>query len=351
MIAYNAGVTFERLPETVQTLYAELLDQTIQARAEMEGMPEAGSFVSKQIRGRTYWYLQRLEGQRKRQIYLGAESPSLLQWMRDVGERRKLIEPDVERRRELVSMLISGGAPAPGPSIAQVIQVLADAKLFEVGAMLVGTQAFGSYGNMLGVRLQGAHQRTEDIDIAHDPVVELSIAEQFARTDLLEKLREAEPRFFAVPALDPRRPSTSFKIRGRDLRVDFLTPGNEGGAAVNLPSFEVAAVPLPHLDYLMERPEQAVILTGSGVLVEVPSPERFALHKLWASQQRPISERTKTRKDVAQASFLLEILLEDNLHELSNAWNATRYRRGMRKGIRAALDSAPDTISKRIGDL
>ncbi len=98
----------------------------------------------------------------------------------------------------------------------------------------------------------------------------------------------------------------------------------------------------------MERPEQAVVLTGSGVLVEVPSPARFALHKLWTSQQRPISERTKSRKDVAQASFLLGILLEDNQQELSLAWKATEGRSGMRKGIRAALSSLPENISKGV---
>lgn len=52
---------FQRLPESVQTLYAELLDQAIHAEAEAAvlGAPQ-GSFVSKTIKGGTYWYLQRM---------------------------------------------------------------------------------------------------------------------------------------------------------------------------------------------------------------------------------------------------------------------------------------------------
>jgi hypothetical protein len=57
-------VAFQRLPESVQTLYAELLDQVIQAEAAALAAPQ-GSFVSKTIKGKTYWYLQRMEGNRK----------------------------------------------------------------------------------------------------------------------------------------------------------------------------------------------------------------------------------------------------------------------------------------------
>ena len=54
---------FQRLPESVQTLYAELLEQTIQAEAEaaLLSAPQ-GTFVSKTVKGGTYWYLQRTEG-------------------------------------------------------------------------------------------------------------------------------------------------------------------------------------------------------------------------------------------------------------------------------------------------
>jgi hypothetical protein len=78
---------FQRLPESVQTLYAELLEQTIQAEAEAAAVGAGkGTFVAKNVKGATYWYLQRTEGDRKRQQYLGRESPALLAWMEDVRQ-------------------------------------------------------------------------------------------------------------------------------------------------------------------------------------------------------------------------------------------------------------------------
>ncbi len=66
-----------RLPESHLTLHAELLDQMIPASAAsvMDGAM-SGSFTSKKPKGNVYWYLQRSEGAKVRQIYLGPGSPS-----------------------------------------------------------------------------------------------------------------------------------------------------------------------------------------------------------------------------------------------------------------------------------
>src|SRR5437868_13419772 len=88
--AYNHFV-FAYLPQSVQTLYAELLDQVRAADAERVA---GGSFVSKEIHGRRYWYLQRSEGAKKRQIYLGPESAALLEEMRAAIEQRESVIDD-----------------------------------------------------------------------------------------------------------------------------------------------------------------------------------------------------------------------------------------------------------------
>ena len=82
-------MTFQRLPETLHTVYAELLDQTIQAEAgaSLVGLPPE-TFVAKTVSGRRYWYVKRIEAGRKRQIYLGPESPALLEWMKQIRARR-----------------------------------------------------------------------------------------------------------------------------------------------------------------------------------------------------------------------------------------------------------------------
>ena len=86
-----------------------------------------GSFVSKSIKGGTYWYLQRREGDRKRQQYLGRESPSLLAWIDSVREARARLAVDADQRARLCSMLVAGGAATEIAPITRVLSLLAQA--------------------------------------------------------------------------------------------------------------------------------------------------------------------------------------------------------------------------------
>jgi hypothetical protein len=61
------------------------------------------------------------------------------------------------------------------------------------------------------------------------------------------------------------------------------------------------------------------MLHGSGILVLVPAPERFAVHKLILALQRPIGA-AKRDKDVAQAGALILALLEKRSEDLRLAW-------------------------------
>lgn len=328
--AYNFTVTISRLPETVLTLYAELLDQL--RTAELQA---GGSFVSKQIRGATYWYFQTVEGGRKRQRYVGRESPEVLEKIQRASESRQAASADELRRRELVAMLAAGGMHRESAAISAVLKMLDNAGVFRSGGVLVGTQAFSCYANMLGVRFEAQSVRTADIDVGHDPAVLLAWSGD-TTSNVLDELRRVEP-FFAVPGFDSREPSTSFKVRGRDLRVDFLAPASRSQTRpVLLPQLNIAAQPLAGLDYLLDDPIAAAVVGGNGILVNVPQPARFALHKLWVSRQRPASEQAKARKDLRQAEQLIEVLKDDRPHDLRVAIAALKHRPSMLRAIRPA---------------
>jgi len=100
----------------------------------------------------------------------------------------------------------------------------------------------------------------------------------------------------------------------------------------------VAATPLPMIGYVSEVPAHALVLGAGGVLLNVPRPGRFALHKLWLAERRPVSERTKARKDVQQATSLLEVLLADRPEDIREAWEAVQARPRERSAIRKALE-------------
>ncbi|HKO02196.1 MAG TPA: GSU2403 family nucleotidyltransferase fold protein [Thermoanaerobaculia bacterium] len=340
-------MTITRVAETTQTVYSELLDQLRSATV----VPRSGSFVSKSIAGSTYWYVQRKDGARRRQIYLGPESPELLATIARAEEARDELADEESRRRELVAMLIAGGMAREHASIAGVLTTIADAGLFRAGAVLVGTHAFICIANMMGVRFDHQTLRTADVDL---PEPAISVGVGAIRVDILETLRASDPRFVAVPELDPRNPSTSFKVRGRDLRLNLLTPGSRDGAKpVHLPQLNAAAQPLPGLEYLLAESTEAAVLAGAGILVQIPTPAAFALHKLWVAERRPVSEQQKARKDRRQAAQLIEVLAEDRPLDLRRAWQrlpanmVSSIRRSSRAMDGEARQALEDTAVRR----
>lgn len=336
----------EALPESTRLLYAELLEQSIHAAAEAASSPlPPGSFVEKKIRGRCYWYVQTSAGGRKKQHYLGADSPALRSWIEETREAKSERALDASARSRLAGMLASGGAATVSPALLRVFELLDEARVFHWGGVLVGTHAFGTYGNMLGARWGGANLRTQDIDIAQDSVVGVGLRADAEPVDVPQVLARSGLGFFAIPTLDPRQPSTSFKIRGQELRVDFLTPlhGPDRSKPVFLPSLRVAAQPLRLLDYLIDESVQALILGSRGaVLVNVPQPARFALHKLWTSTRRDAAFQSKARKDLAQAAVLLDFLDDERPADLEEAATAIGNRPKVRRHILEALPRLED---------
>jgi hypothetical protein len=146
--------------------------------------------------------------------------------------------------------------------------------------------------------------------------------------------------FLPVPPLDPKQPSTSFKVRGNPLRVDVLVAARRRGdeRAVFIPALNVAAQPLPHLEYLTEAADRAAVLNGGPILVNVPAPARLAVHKLATAQARPLVAQSKAGKDVLQAEALLEVLLEDRPGDLTLAFEGLARTSGaFQKQVRAGL--------------
>lgn len=347
-------MSYVRLPESVHTLYAELLDQVRAADTEAALGGTRGSYVSKEIRGRTYWYLQKSEGARKRQLYLGRETPELLEQINSATNHRSNIAPDESRRRELVSMLATGGMFRDSAATTTVIRVLAEASVFRAGGVLVGTQAFTCIANMLGVSFEKESLRTADIDVAHDTAIPVGLSEQPPDGDLLIRLRSADRAFFAVPGLDAREASTSFKVRGRDLSVDFLTPDRSRGKntkPVVLAHLGIAAQPLYGLEFLIDEPVDATVVGGSGIRVNVPSPGRFAFHKLWVSAERPSSEAAKSRKDLRQAAQVLEVLLDDRPEDIASAYKVLARRSRILRKVRSRFKMLDPTLLERLAPL
>lgn len=305
------------LPENSLLLYADLM-QKVALHAPASG----GSFVSKTIKGKTYWYHQTDTIAGRKQAYLGLESPQLLAQMAErksamVRHRELLAE-----RRRLVAMLGAAGAHLEKGRVAKIIEKLSDAGLFNAGGVMVGSFAFACYGNMLGVKTASALSRTEDIDFSVARTLDVAF-----NRNMQEVLLDAEPELRTPVQINPR--IVPFEMVTPDgFKVEFLTTKSAASenAPVKIGRFNVYAQPLDFMDYLLADAQRAVVLHGAGIAVSVPNPARFAMHKLAVSQLRPIGMQAKIHKDIAQATVLLGILSEDNPGALILAMDAVFER-------------------------
>src|SRR5260221_9238591 len=271
--------------------------------------------VSKTIRGRRYWYAQRQEQGKKVQRYIGPETAEVAALI----ERWRRSRGDATSRAELIAMARAGGAYLMSAAEADVVTRLAP--VFRIGGVLVGSHAFAVLGNMLGVRWLDSMVRTEDVDIAHDHRIAVALARDGEPANIPQALGDIVPKF---SALNPTEPATSFRVRGAEVEVEVLTPlvGKERKGTIQIEALGVAATPLRFLDYLIEETQPGAVLGGSGVLVNVPRPGRFALHKLIVASRRSRGALgvTKAPKDRAQASALLSVLLAELPGEITIAW-------------------------------
>jgi hypothetical protein len=308
-------------PLVAQTTYAELLERCAGA-AFADAFAEEGAFTPKTIKGRRYWYFQAGTGDSRTQRYVGPETPELLERIAHHREARD----DERERRTLVSTLVrSFNLPRPIPQIGNIVAALAKAGVFRLRGVLVGTVAYQTYSAMLGVRLSAGSLQTGDVDIAQFKNVSVAIGD--STPPVLDVLKEVDKSFRPVPHVVDGRRVTSYAAKG-GLRVDFLTPneGGETGKPQALPALQTDAQPLRFLDYLIHDPEPAVILHDTGIYVQVPSPARYAIHKLIVSRRRP-EGLAKRDKDLQQAEALLEALVEKRPHDLKLSWQEA-YERG-----------------------
>jgi len=331
----------------IQTTYAELL-QRCSVASFNDAFPDDGAFISKTINKRRYWYFQVSTKKGREQRYVGPETPELVERIADHKQARN----DEKERRALVSTLVrSFGLTAPIPIVGEILSALADAGIFRLRSVLVGTVAYQSYSAILGVKLPSALLQTSDVDIAQFKNVSIAVGDK--TPPMLEVLKRVEKTFREVPKLSSNR-TTSYIAKG-GLQVEFLTP-NEGPDTDEpqaLPALQTDAQPLRFLDFLIYEPVPAVILHGSGIHVHVPRPERYAVHKLILAHRRTAAA-AKRDKDLKQSAALLEVLTEKQPHELKQAWEEAygrgpTWKRLLLQGMERIDQRARDLTLKTLG--
>jgi hypothetical protein len=311
----------------LQTLYADLVERAWMGDISRLVAGVGGSPVRREISGKGYWYWQEptpSEGKRSPLKYLG----------RDTDEMRARIEamqgskvPALKERRYMVRALRAARFPVPDELTGEVMAALASAGAFRLRAVVVGSVAFQCYSGLLGVRIPASLGRTGDLDVGQFPSIAMAVDDEVA-VDFLIMLKQVDPRFEAIPDPFDSRRTLKYVVRSDGeviYAVDVLAPlrGPERGRLTYLKALRTHAQLLRYLDFLLYQEVNAVVLHGPGIPVNVPAPERYALHKLLISQLRAQNPRSqaKANKDRQQAIALIEILRRQRPFDVTDAWN------------------------------
>lgn len=332
---------YRELPAAAQTAYAELYELVQVAEATRSPASVTGKVAYKTIKGSryAYWAFKELDG-RKREYYLGPAGPAI-----DAIERARVAgAPMLEAVARQAAAALAHGCAVTPPKHFRIVKRLSEYQFFRAGGLLIGTHAFLALGNQLGVAWGGG-TRTLDLDFAHaGPGGNIAVAlPADLQANAHDALTSLEHGF--LPALGGTKGMAALYVSERDpgLRVDFLTVPRRGGRdEIHAPDLGVSLSPMKFLDYLIERPGQAVLLDrADACLVNLPDPARYGLHKLIVAHERGATN-PKHGKDIDQALALIDWHLERAPHVLEDAWADLAQRgAGWVKRARASLSRAP----------
>ena len=307
------------------------------AVAETRGTPTRVT-----VKGKTFWYDKYRVGSDVVQRYIGPDSPDL----RDRLARLRDLKADAESRRKaqtrLVRILRSEGYASTDAKTGALLAAFSKTGVFRLGGTVVGTVAFRHYEGELGMELRFDQlAQTGDIDIASFERLSVAIGNQ-VETPLSEVFTQL--KFRPLPSLDGAKVWRWEQASGETL-VEFLMPARRDEGIRDLPALGVSAQALRHLDFLLDDPIPAVSLYRSGILIQIPRPERFAVHKLIIAERRLEGpDALKARKDRAQAALLIEALAETRPDELRDAYEEALGRGPRwRERIEATLGRMPET--------
>lgn len=309
---------YRTLSLSAQTSYAQLFDAAQAAELTRSIASLRGSFASKRVKGRTYWYFQHTDvSGRLRQIYVGPDNERvkhLIEQHDSAGPRDAI--------QSLVNATIAHGCEPLLLPHYRVIRRLGDYGFFHAGGVLIGTHAFIAFGNMLGVRwAEGA--RTQDVDFAHAGKQMAIALPNNIDIDMPAAIESLRMGFLPIAAVAGRSGGSYLNPRDPEFQLDFLTPLHRGrDEPFAHPQLKIMLQPLKFMEYLLEDVQQAVLFSAEGAVVaNVPNPARYALHKLLVFAERGISRRPKANKDLHQSAALLSFYRDASDRPVAEAWN------------------------------
>jgi hypothetical protein len=338
---------YSELSPSAQTAYAQTLDHVMLGMLQRSVADITGSFAKKNVSGREYWYFQyRDVDSSVKQIYLGPKSKRLDRLIATKGQEPPGRKESLSRQARAAIVLGNAGIVR---SQFRVIRRLEEYGFFKAGGVLIGTHAFACYGNMLGIGWHDAN-KTHDVDFTYaGRSVSLALPTN-VKLDVHDAISSLEMGFLPTSRLDGLVGGSYVIPHQPDFRLDFITTvGRDRSDLINFPNLNVAMVPLQFMEFLLKDIRQAALISEEGaILVNVPNPARYAMHKLIVAGERDGSFRTKAIKDLRQSAALITYYAKHQPEDLMEAWTDL-YSRG--KDWRSRFDKGVDMLLRELPEV
>ena len=314
---------FSDLPVSTATAYAQLHTATMAQELARDISHLHGSYSQKTIKGANHWYFAYREAAGAvRQLYVGPDNPQT----RTLIEQAKQSQPS-DALKPLAKAALALGAASMTRQHLSVISRINEYQFFRAGGVLIGTHAFLAYANMLGIRWAMTDQ-TVDIDFAHagkNISVALPADIRAQPHAAITTMAEGFLPMMQFRGTQSGTAGASYKHPVQsEYQIDFLCPKtSDDDAPIRIPNLDVALQPLRFMEFSLQGVQQTTLFdtTGRAVVVTVPAPERYAIHKLLIIGERTGAFKAKVSKDLAQAAALIAYCTERDPDGLREAWN------------------------------
>ncbi len=343
---------YRPLSLSAQTAYAELQDRVrIQSIDRFRMLP--GAFHKQIQKGRPYIYYgyRDLDGT-GRMAYVGPEDSRVLELIK---KHKTLQSEDLHTQiRGQARAAEALGCATTLTKHFRVVNRLEQYGFFSAGGILIGTHAFLAMGNMLGVKWLSTNL-TMDVDFAHaGKNVSIALGAN-VKISVHDALNSLEMGLLPITEFSGKTGAQYRNPQDPELRLDFVTPQTRNGGPVVLPELDLALECLKFMEFSLVNTTQAVMISKEGAcVVNIPAPERYAVHKLIIYGERPIHEQSKANKDLGQAAAIFQVLFESgNAHLIRAAWSDALSRgpgwvKRLNQGKSALLRQYPELLDLNI---
>jgi hypothetical protein len=257
-------------------------------------------------------YLLRLTSASGNSKSLGPRSLETVQIFEEFQRAKKLVDEKYQGfKNKIASQTKLNRAIRLGrlPSIISEILIKLDQSQALSELRVVGTHAIFAYESMAAVEFKMELLASGDIDLLFDVRKQVSLlSKKLDGKGLLGLLKKVDKTFEVST-------NQSFRAINKDgFMVDLI--GQDKGMLSPKPEKiakdDLEIIEVPNLEWLANSPrvEQVVIAAnGSPLMMPVPDPRAFAVHKAWLSHQ-VTREPVKKQRDLDQALMVMSLLRE-----------------------------------------